>query len=212
MHRVIVTLAGITPLLMNRMPRDVLIGMRDKKNKKKYVAPELPRDEAAAKYHQLEDGTPIIPAEMFMSCLIGAGTFVKLDGKRQMSTAKSSLLPGFLSLEVPYFPLLDPATKRKPKAAEWEVDIRQGRNPNGGEGVCLVRPRFDAWKFDVSMVLDTDSLSEGVYRNLIDIAGSRFGLGDFRPQRKGIFGKFKVERWDSTQLSPETNEEVAAGD
>ncbi len=32
-------------------------------------------------------------------------------------------------------------------------------------------------------------------RQLVDDGGQRVGLGDFRPDRKGPFGKFKVVYW-----------------
>lgn len=82
---------------------------------------------------------------------------------------------------------------RSPKP--WEVDLRQGRNPNGGELVVLCRPRFDEWEFTVNVTIDTRQIAEQTMRELFDIAGVRCGLGDFRPNRKGIFGQFIVEKW-----------------
>ena len=32
-------------------------------------------------------------------------------------------------------------------------------------------------------------------RTIVDDAGSKIGLGDFRPDCKGPFGKFKVTTW-----------------
>lgn len=78
----------------------------------------------------------------------------------------------------------------------WEVDIQQGRNPNGGEAVCLIRPRFDEWQFSLTIEVDQDQMPLGMARELIDIAGKRIGLLDFRPQRKGIYGRFQVVGWD----------------
>lgn len=190
MKHVEVTVRGVTPLLMNRMTDEQLLALHTKE-KRKFTAPKEPRDAAALKVYQTRDGRPYLPTENFMASLIAAGVYIKLDGKRQMSTAKSTLLPGFLTVEDPYLPLLD----GDGKATAWEVDMRQGRNPNGGEAVCVVRPRFDTWVFSASLLVDGDSIAETVIRELVDIAGSRIGLGDFRPQRRGIFGKFKVIEW-----------------
>jgi len=114
-------------------------------------------------------------------------------GKRQMSTKQSTLLPAFLTVEDPYLPLVG----QEGGPAAWEVDMRQGRNPNGGEAVCIIRPRFDSWSIDLSLQIDADSIAESLIRQLVDIAGSRIGLGDFRPQRRGVFGKFRVDRWEA---------------
>jgi hypothetical protein len=167
-----------------------------KGQKDKFVAPKEPRDVAKQKAYLTSEGAPYVGGETFMACLIAAGAFVKLDGKRQMSSAKATLLPGFLAIEDAYMLLRHP---RKDEAAKWEVDMRQGRNPNGGEAVCCIRPRYDEWCFTVTAALDTDQLAEKVFRELFDLAGSRCGLGDFRPQRRGIFGRFKVACWEVLQ-------------
>jgi hypothetical protein len=38
--------------------------------------------------------------------------------------------------------------------------------------------------------------SEKIVRQLVDDAGQRIGLGDYRPARKGPFGRFKVVHWE----------------
>lgn len=184
---------GVTPLLMNRLTDEQLLALHSKE-RKKFKAPDIPRATAEEKLYETRDGAPYMPTENLMACLIDAGMHVKLDGKRQMSTRQSTLLPGFLQIDDHYIPLLDSSESA---SAVWEVDMRQGRNPNGGEAVCIIRPRFDEWSMRVHFAMDTESLPETTYRSLIDIAGSRIGLGDFRPQRRGIFGRFRVDSWKS---------------
>jgi len=178
---------GITPLLMNAMSQEVLLGIREKTKKAKNAAKPTLREEADAKIHRMPDARPHIPVGMLMACLIGAGQFVRMDGKRQISTAKATILPGLVTIEDRWLPL-QPGT--------YEVDIAQGRNPNGGEAVCIVRPRFDEWGFDLTLSVDQSQVSLTVIRELVDIAGSRVGLGDFRPKCKGVFGRFKLAKWE----------------
>lgn len=192
MKRIKAKLRGVTPLLMNRMPDEQLLALHTKE-KRKFTAPKEPRDAAELKLYRTREGAPYLPVENLMAGLIAAGMYIKLDGKRQMSTKQSTLLPGFLTIEDPYLPLHG----EKGKPAAWEVDMRQGRNPNGGEAVCVIRPRFDAWAMDVSLLVDADSIAETVIRELVDIAGARIGLCDFRPQRRGVFGKFRVDSWEA---------------
>lgn len=191
MKRIEVELTGTSPLLVNRMTDEQLLALHTRE-KRKFKAPKDPRDEAAEKVYQTREGRPYLPTENLMACFISAGQYIKLDGKRQMSTKQSTLLPGFLTIEDAYLPLITGKTRA---AASWEVDMRQGRNPNGGEAVCIIRPRFDRWAVTASLLVDTDSITEQVIRELVDIAGSRIGLCDFRPQRRGIFGKFNVTKW-----------------
>lgn len=180
---------------MNRMDESTLEGLRTKIKKPKAANignTRTPREEAAPKVH-LHGDAPIIPGENLMSCLIAAGVFVRLDAKRQVSTGKATLLPGLMSLLDLVLPLYEPDTK---KAAKWEPDIRLGRNPNGGEAVCLCRPRFDTWSFHARIIIEENEIGENTIRDLWDKAGKRVGLGDFRPSRKGVFGRFVVEKWE----------------
>lgn len=193
-----VAIRGITPLLINKMDRDVLERLRTKQKdpKTKSIGSTLtPREDAERKLYLAEDG-PYLPGTMLMSCLIGAGVFVRLDGKRQVSTTKSTVLPGLMSLMTPTLRLVVPGTD---KAAPWEPDIMQGRNPGGGEAVALCRPRFDEWSFSCRIDIAVEEIGENTIRELWDKAGRRCGLGDFRPSRKGIYGQFVVECWEHVE-------------
>lgn len=196
MSRLTVYCKGRSPLLMNRMSEAELLGLRRTGVKKSKSAskPEKPRDEAAPKVYLTRDGQAYVPTENFFSCLVQTGTMVRLDGKRQVSTAKGTILPSFLELTDEYLLLQNPDDPHA--SPEWEVDIRQGRNPNGGEAVCLVRPRFDRWAITVHAEIDLDEVAEAIVRDLFEKAGRKVGLGDFRPSRRGPFGRFVIDRWE----------------
>lgn len=186
---------GVSPLLQNRMSESVLEQLRTKQKKPKAAnvgTTMTPREEAATKFYFHGD-KPILPAECLMSCFIAAGVFVRLDGKRQISTGKATMLPGLMTLLSSIIYLEEPDSK---KPAKWEPDVRKGTNPNGGEAVAICRPRFDAWAFSFDIEIDDHEIGENTIRELIDKAGKRIGLGDFRPSRKGVFGRFVVEKWD----------------
>lgn len=190
-----VELRGTSPLLMNKMDESTLEGLRTKVKKPKAAnvgTTTTPREDAERKVYVSEDG-PYIPGQSIMACLIAAGQHVRLDGKRQISTAKSTVLPGLMTLLTSAPLLKEPDTD---KAAIWEADVMQGRNPNGGEAVAICRPRFDAWCCTMLIDIAETEVGEMTIRDLFDKAGRRCGLGDFRPQRKGIFGQFVVERWE----------------
>ena len=212
MDRFQVTLKSTSPLLLNRMGDDELLGLRDKTRKKSKVAakPSL-FDEAKSKLHLNGDGNPCVPQPMLMGSLINAGVFIRLDQKRQLSTAKSTLLPGLLVLEAPSFPLLMPDSKKEESKwglAPWHYDVRKGKNPNGGEAVCLVRPLFEIWAITFSVLLDTEELPEDTYRKLFELAGRRIGIGDYRPMCKGTCGMSAITRWQC--LTERAQKAVAA--
>jgi hypothetical protein len=204
MERIHVVLKGIRPLLMNRMSQEQLEGLRDKTKKKATTAEKMtPQQEAETKVYAV-DGKPVIPTENLMACLIAAGQFIRLDGKRQLSTGKSTILPGILAVEDPVLWLYK-ASEMKVDVrmgtpdtfglSEWKYDMRQGVNPNGAQAVCIVRPRFDDWGLNFHIQVDPDALKLDAFRQLFDYAGMRVGLCDFRPACKGSFGMFRVDHW-----------------
>lgn len=195
-----VQVRGMSPLLMNRMNESTLEGLRTKVKKPKTADVghiRTPREEAGEKLYT-HAGAPIVPGENLMACLIAAGVFIRLDAKRQVSTAKGTILPGLMTMLDFVLPVVDP-DNRKPAA--WEPDVRQGRNPNGGEAVAICRPRFDRWSLRTRIDIDEREIGENAIRQLWDLAGRRIGLGDFRPSRKGIFGQFCIESWSRQKSS-----------
>lgn len=187
------TATGITPMLQNAVSQDLLLSLWNKEKAAKTAERPTPREWANDHVYRLPDGRPCVPIKYLYGAMIGAGVFVRLDGKRQISNGKSTTLPGFLTITSPELPLIDPTTG---ESATWDVDIQAGKNPSGGEMVAVVRPRFDLWSINVEMVVDRAQIDIRKIRELVDIAGTRFGMGDFRPQKKGSFGRFKVDRWD----------------
>lgn len=188
LRRIHIVVEGLTPLMMSRISEATLQNLRTRVKPPKSQTKELtPRDEAEGKLHVTTRGEPYIPVEALMSCLIVAGQYIRLDGKRQASTKQSSLVPGFITIEDQELILTH---------KEWEVDMRPGRNPNGGELVCIVRPRFDKWGFEVTILLDTSLFSPVMCRELFEIGLNRVGLLEFRPARKGIFGRGRIVKWE----------------
>src|SRR5262245_15834715 len=120
---------GVTPILFNRKTPEMLQELWDKTKKPKTAGRPPPRDHCEKLLHRTSDGVFYLPAEMLFASLVAAGQFVRLDGKRQMSTAKSTALPSFLTLLDAAMPL---------SHQQWEVDMRGGVNPNGGEAVAIV--------------------------------------------------------------------------
>ncbi len=191
--RVRCVLSGLTPLLMNAMSEEQLLAIREKRKGAKNASKPTPKEEASSKVYRLASGEPHVPVKNLYACLIGAGQYVRLDGKRQVSTLKTTTLPGMLTIEDTSLPLFH-GEKHEP--ATWQTDIQQGRNPNGGEAVCVIRPRFDDWELRTVLEIDLEQMPLKQAYELVSIAGKRIGLGDFRPKCKGTFGRFVIRQWE----------------
>jgi hypothetical protein len=193
-----VVLRSTSCLMMNRWLPEQLLDLRDKTRKKSTTAEKLPLQEEAALKVYTVDGKPVVPVENLFACLMAAGMYIRLDGKRQLSTTKSSLLPGMLTILTNPLWLQNPSDHTSPAdwgIAEWKYDIRAGNNPNGDQAVAIVRPRFDEWAIHLEVLLDDDQLGMNAFRRVFDYAGARIGLMEFRPQRRGVCGMFRVDYW-----------------
>ena len=78
---------------------------------------------------------------------------------------------------------------------EYSIDARPVVVPATKGRIIRYRPRFDAWKLAFELFYDPQLLSKAELRQIVDDSGSRVGLLDFRPEKKGPFGRFSVTSW-----------------
>jgi hypothetical protein len=64
----------------------------------------------------------------------------------------------------------------------------------GGKRVTKFFPRIDKWGGAVSFWIIDDQINEDVFTQAITSAGLLVGIGRFRPERSGFYGRFKIER------------------
>lgn len=58
------------------------------------------------------------------------------------------------------------------------------------------RPEHTEWAIDLRITYDTSLLNAETIFNLIERAGFGIGIGEWRPQKSGEFGRFRVARGD----------------
>lgn len=184
---------GISPLMMDRMSAATLQGLLD--GVRPQIAKDRPVDVVAAeKIYRDPNGRIALPAEMLFAALVGAGRNVKV-GKKGISTATTTSLPDFMSIEESHLPLTNiPANANGEEKNFWTADLRKGMGYNGKTptAVAIVRPKFPNWEFAVTVKLDEKKVGEDTLKALFASAGSTQGLGSFRPNKKGMFGRFTV--------------------
>jgi hypothetical protein len=132
----------------------------------------------------------MIPQPNLFRCIIDAGKYFK-NGKSKVTTLKSSIIPA--CVEVPGVEI--PIKHKEP----WTVDTRAVRIPSTGGRILCHRPSFNDWALSFDLVVDTDMMPIKLAREIMDAAGKRIGLGDFRPDCKGPFGKFVVTKWKESK-------------
>lgn len=161
---------GVSPLLMHQFPL-VPIEALEKK---------LPMEQAElAAYRCPQTKQLYIPGVAIQRSLIAGATFSKGKGRATLQKIVAACVminPERVSLGVSAFaldsrPVVIPAT--------------HGR-------VMRHRPRLDTWKASFEIEWDDELLTEAQIKRVLDDAGCRIGLLDFRPERKGPFGRFIV--------------------
>jgi hypothetical protein len=181
-----VTVEGISPLLMHCFTDEAQQAMQKTSKSSIKKGAELPRDIAETHLYKDNDGNIAIPSNMMFSSIMSAGIYHKL-GKKQITTRDSSLVPAGIEIEAMFIPVVP---------WEWEVDSRPIFNQKANVRAMAHRPRFDKWSLTFVLKVDNEMFSANVVRDLVDDAGKKCGIGAFRPNRKGPFGKFVVTFWE----------------
>jgi len=176
MKTINVRIEGLSPLLMNRYPLEPI------KNFDKMG----PEEQCRHRAHFVPDSDQLyVPGAALWKTLIVAAAFVKAEkGRGSMATLAAA------GIQWPEEYLLLGQTT-------FTIDSRAVVNPNTkGRQVCH-RPRIEAWGLSFTLHYDDDLMKEITLRAIVDNAGAKVGLLDFRPAKKGPFGKFYVTHWEN---------------
>lgn len=195
--KISVTIQGLTPLLMNRFTEAAEIAISGGTAVTFKGDKGTPRQQAEPKRYADPSGALYIPGANIFACLIAAGTFHKA-GKSKLTTMKTSLIPAGLMVEDLICPLHD---AEGAPLTDWEVDSRSVVIPSTGGRIMCHRPRVDGWQCTFTVDLDETMFTPNLIRAVIDDAGKKIGLGDYRPARKGPFGRFAVVKWETVEAA-----------
>jgi len=175
-----VTIRGLTPLLMNRLNPESL------KSKTRMKMEQYSTEEDAKKsaYIAEIDGKRqlYIPQEALYSMIINTAKQYKV---RRMSLA--SLLAGTMRVEPEKVPL---------GTDKYEIDERAVVIQN--QRVLKGRAKLPEWSAKFQLVYDSRRLPEGIettMKEILEDAGTRMGILDYRPQHRGWFGTFALEKF-----------------
>lgn len=174
------TVQGISNILMHN-PASMRSGGDTSVAKKKIPTPEV--EAAAAVYRNGGKGL-VVPSVAFKSSLL-RGCSGKRIGK---VSAVGQIAAGVFEVE-PYTALIDPKTKKP--LTEYRVHV--ARVVVQKNGIMRARAEVGPWMAIVAFELDDDFVVEQQVRELFNIAGRIAGIGDWRPEKKGRFGRYLVQ-------------------
>lgn len=172
-----VKIEGTSPLLMHSFPM-VPIEALEKKS---------PQDQAEIACYRCPDtGELYVPGIAVQRCLVAAASYSKGKGRATLQKQVAACV-----MVTPERVLLG--------VREFSIDARPVVVPATKGRVVRYRPRLDKWEIVFSADYDDTLLTELQLRRIVDDAGSRVGLLDFRPERKGPFGRFIVTAWTDNE-------------
>lgn len=172
MKKIELKIKGISPLLMHSFPM-VPIEALEKKSKE---------EQAEIAAYRTPENQLYIPGVNFGRSLIASATYSKGKGRASLQKSVAACV-----LVSPEWLILNPQ--------KFSIDARPVVIPATKGRVMRYRPRFDEWKIDCEIEFDETLITETQLRKVVDDAGSRVGLLDFRPEKKGPFGRFIVTHW-----------------
>jgi hypothetical protein len=176
--KVNVTIEGVTPLLMNRFRDASIEGKATKKGEAKEQAVE-------DKLYLTAEGKPYIPSVYFWRALIDAGKKLQVRGQKKATYSK----------------IVGSVVEINPDCIEikgkWEAYRTSAVNPMTKGRMMVTRPMFNKWSCSFEILVNGDEIAADTMNTLLTTAGQTTGIGDWRPEKKGKFGKFIVTKFQS---------------
>ena len=183
-------LVGVTALLMNN-PASMKAASDEAKVKGKKSIP-TPEVEAESKEYRLPTGELFIPTVMVFQSMIEAGKLLN-DPEQPRRRISYRVAAALFPPAVEGFPLMNGNGKPQKK---YEIDVRRAVVQN--QGIQRARPRIDVpWSIELEMGFDADLVSAEALYMVLATAGKQVGIMDYRPQKRGPYGRFQVEDFAS---------------
>lgn len=178
-----VPIIGTSPLVVNRFSekakREMLNASQGKKSPK---MPKDPQAEYEAAFYRLKSGEPGFPALGFKAATVGGARFY---GKQISMTALKQFVffSGEPGEDGHYYVQIIGEPKMR------EDVVRVGR---GGTDLRY-RPEFSEWSAVLNVTYVDAMLTRGSLLSLIEAGGMGVGVGEWRPERDGDFGTYKID-------------------
>jgi hypothetical protein len=144
--------------------------------------------------HQNADGFVIIPRTAFPCAIKSAARRLQLQvpgkGKTQYTKYFEAGIDVLDDLALPI--------KAEDIPGERLFVPSDGR-PGGGKRVYKTFPKIGRWEGIVTFFVLDDIITRDIFTQVLRSAGLLVGIGRFRPESRGYYGRFSVEQVDWTE-------------
>jgi hypothetical protein len=177
LQAVSVRLVGLTPIIVHNWDPKSLREMEDKQQGKAANKKEArdPAAECGAARILDAAGRDCIKAVYLKKCMMSSFRYIR-DFKR-------TELTGALFVDGQLIPL-----ESKPFAMRTDT-VRI----HGGTTTLRYRPEYQDWSVRATIVFQSNVISIEQVLNVLNVAGYSIGLCEWRPEKDGDFGRFKLD-------------------
>lgn len=179
-----IKVVGETPLIMHNFGEKAKREMADNQQRKAKAkkAPKNPAAEYEAAFYRLADGRPALPVAAFRRAMIDGASFVE-NVTKVLTRGSFTILA-----DDPRTNLVALSSCSKPHMREDVVRL------NGTTTDLRYRPQFDEWEVLLTFsMLENTGLSPSQLVHLLQVAGYSVGIGEWRPQKNGDYGRFLLK-------------------
>lgn len=191
MKRIRVTIVGLSPLLQNRFTEANEAATKGSTRRAQIIEDETPRQAAEKCAYKDDKGRFFFPGPAISRLLRDVGSNHKQKGSRRSLKYIMPSAVRMLDDQV----VLTNGDERTP-AENFEVDSRAIVNPATKGRRMKHRPRFDKWSATFEVQINEKVMSVETVHMLLSEGGEGIGIGDFRPEKGGPFGTFRVTHFE----------------
>jgi hypothetical protein len=180
MKTITITIKGTTPLLMNKYNIESQLAQGKGRRITKTYDPEEEAELSAYWSTTSKKKELIIPANVIYAAILKASSFHKINRR-----SAKSILAGSIRIEPEEISL---------GTDQYKIDLRPvviQRNR-----VPKARARLDEWSATFKIVYNEKLIGDPmIIKTVLEEAGQRIGIMDFRPTNSGWYGCFSITEW-----------------
>jgi len=181
MITVIATLESISPYSQN--------GYIAEPRKERESADEHERRCWRQRMNTNAEGHVVIPPMAFYHCLCDAAKYLNMKVKGQGNSTYTAKIKGGVVVSEP----LELPNVAAEVEGEWLLLPSNGKR-GGGSKVPKCMPLILSWSGGVKFEIIDPIITKDVFTTMLEAGGMYIGIGRFRPQNMGYYGRFSVAK------------------
>jgi len=144
--------------------------------------------------HVDQNGQIFVPPMALKNCLSEVAKFlsIQIPGKGKATYTKHFEAGVMVLMPMPLAHEDQPILKSQVRG-DWIHTPSDGVK-GGGKRVMKCYPVIDQWQGTAEFLIIDDTITESVFRQHLEQAGSLIGIGRFRVRNNGYYGRFEVKK------------------